>query len=154
MQIASESWDDIWPEAEPMFAAHAAEVEPGRKSGTYVLNSALASAMSRTGGMPIWTARESGILVGYCIWYLGPSFDSIVPTATQGPWYVKPEWRSSRAGLRVFKESLAGLKALGVKRVLPHHWVGGGGVRLGNYFESLGAKPLEVSYSLWLDEVK
>lgn len=137
-----------------MFAAHAAEVEPERRPGTYSINSELASAMSRLGGMYIGTARESEILVGYCIWYLGPSLDSSVPTATQGPWYVRPEWRDSHAGIRMFREALRDLRERGVERVLPHHWIGGGGERLGKFFSRLGARPLETSYSLWLDEVK
>lgn len=150
LSYREEPWTSFWPESQLLLAAHHEELEPDARA-PFVVDSAAASAMDAAGVLSITTARSAaGALVGYCIWYLGAALDSPTICATQGPWFVLPDWRRSGAGLKVFEESLQVLRARGIARAFPHHWMAGGGPALGRYFARLGAKPVEVSYDLWL----
>lgn len=149
LTIAREGWDEFWPEAQLLLAAHHEELDPG---SPFAVNESLARALDAAGGLSIHSARTpGGALVGYCIWYLAPGLDAPYLCATQGPWYVLPEWRGSAIALKLFRVSLDSLRASGVARAFPHHWTRGGGERLGEFFRRLGAEPMEVSYSLWLE---
>ena len=151
LEYALESWAKFWPEAQRLFVAHRDEVEPQARA-PFVLNHALCEALDASGAMLITSARVPRGLVGYSIWFLAPQFDSLRLSATQGPWYVMPEWRPSGAGIRVFRKSLEALRARGVDRAMPHHWGGQSGPMLDKFFRRLGAVPLETTYSLYLTE--
>lgn len=149
LTYAQESWAEFWPEAQFLLVAHRDEVEPHART-PFVLNHSVCEALDASGSMLITSARSAESLVGYSIWFLSPQFDSLALAATQGPWFVMPEWRASGAGIRVFRKSLEALRARGVERVLPHHWGGATGPGLDKFFRRLGATPLETSYSLYL----
>lgn len=149
-ELKAETWDEIWPEVKPLLQAHREETAPDERR-PFQVQEVQARALSVAGVLRIWTARLDGRLIGYSTWYVSPGLDSPTVTATQGPWYCLPAWRS-RWGLRLFQESLRGLRALGVCVCYPHHWMHGAGPRLGEYFRRLGAVPLETSYELWLEE--
>lgn len=151
LRIETESWNRFWPESQLMLADHRAEVEPQARE-PFQVNVPLCEAMYEAGAMSITSARSEGALVGYSLWYLSPSLDSLSLCATQGPWYVLPSWRKGSLALRLFKASLADLRTRGIVRALPHHWTDGAGERLGRYFERLGAKKLETTYSLYLED--
>lgn len=151
--LAREPWTAFWPEAEALMRVHRAEVDPeGVARAPFSINTELGQMLSDAGAMPIWTARAQGSIVAYLVWNLGPSLDSQSLLATQGPWFVAPDWRASSIGIRLYKRALSDLREMGVERALLHHWTLGGGERLGKFFERLGGTPLEVTYSLWLNE--
>lgn len=155
VELARESWDAFWPEALPLMTLHHQELEAGLASrkASFEIDVERAKALDSAGVLVILAAREAGKLVGYCLWYLGYDLECKgLLTATQGPWFVGPEARSSTLGLRLFKESLPLLKALGVLNCFPHHWTKGAGARLESFFLRSGAEPLETVYSLWIGE--
>jgi len=55
-------------------------------------------------------------------------------------------------GHKMFKASIKMLKKLGVQYVFPHHRLQGRGKDIGHYFNKLGAKPIQLSYFLWIGE--
>lgn len=150
--LRTERWGTFWPEAEPLFAIHRSEVGDSSPAPLRV-DWRLAEQLDLAGALLIQTARSEGLLAGYCIWYISPSLESAgLLVGSQGPWFVLPEHRTGRAAVRLLKESLGALRARGVLQALPHHWMGGAGPRLGPLFERLGARPLEITYSLWLGD--
>jgi hypothetical protein len=70
--------------------------------------------------------------------------------ASQGPFFVAPPHRKSRAGILLLDFSVEKFREFGLDNVLLHHWVGGAGERIGKKFARMGAKPLESVWSLWL----
>lgn len=150
LALSHETWNTFWPEALPLLQAHRLETAPDDRR-PFEVQISTARTLCEAQVLHIWTARSNGVLVGYIGWYVAPGLDSPVLTATQGPWYVQPAWRGL-TGFKLFERSLAGLKALDVKVCFPHHWLSGNGPDLAKYFSRKGAKPLEVSYELWLEE--
>lgn len=153
IELRRENWAKFVDDAAPLLAAHRAELDLHAPI-PYALNSAMFSAIDRVGALVIIAAREDGALIGYCIWTLGEALDCVATVATQGPWYVRPDRRQDRIGLRLLEESIATLRALHVDRVIPHYWPQPGvdSSRIEALFAKLGATPLEISFSLWLKE--
>jgi predicted N-acetyltransferase YhbS len=149
MQIAEESWAEFAREALPLMAQHNAELGEASPNQAFEVDQEQAQALAAAGALVILTARESGILIGYIIWFL--SFNLGFKgqlNATQGPWFVKPEWRNSSAGLRLFNASLDSLRERGVQNVFAHHWAKS--PDLGPFFARKGGKLMEVVYSIWI----
>lgn len=151
-QLAREAWASLWPECEPLMRAHRKELDPeGEARVGWEPRTDVYEALDAAGALVAIGARAEGMLVGYCIWTLGPGLDGPGLTATQGPWFVEPAFRQGPLGLRLFAESLRALRAAGVTRAFPHHWANSPPA-LARYFRSLGATPLETVYSLWLGD--
>lgn len=143
--LSIEKWADVESEIEELFAAHLLELG----GSTLALDLSLCRALSAADAMVLVIARDSAsMLIGYCIWTIGPSLERLGETIAElKPWYVRPEWRKSSLGLRLFKESLDVLRARGIKRCFPHHW---GNETLGKFFSRMGAKPVEWVYEMEL----
>ena len=149
-----ESWRDIAAEALPMGEKHFAETDTGVDSRRkFALDEQMLQKMCDIGAMRIYTARdsESGALCGYLMWQPTLDVESRgLSVAFMGPFYVEPGHYAAAA--RLFEGSLGDLRALGVKCVFPHHRMQGRGYRLGRYFERLGAKFTQCTYSLWIGD--
>lgn len=153
VQIAMESWAKLWPDAAPLAELHFSEVdggvEPRRRMRVDTEQLALACL---AGPLKIWAARRERKLLGYVLWtvQLDPEAKGLV-IAQMGPWFVV-EGEEKGLGARLFKESLAGLKSMGVQCCFPHHRMQGRGAELGKFFTSLGAIEIQHTYSLWIGD--
>ena len=68
-----------------------------------------------------WTARDGGTLVGYIGWFIQPHLHyRSTLHAVEDLFLLTASHRRGLQGYRMFTESLAALKALGVKRVMTH----------------------------------
>lgn len=151
VELASESFAQIWPEVDDMFREHFGEVDGGiEPRRPYRLDAGLMEAMWRSGSLRITTARREGKLVGYCTWNVMPDVESAgLLIAQQGAWFVAPD-AGFRTGYKLFIKSLAELRRLGVKCVFPHHRMQGRGDRLGRFFKRIGAVEIQHTYCLWI----
>lgn len=144
MQIGQETWEEFWPEAAPLFAAHQVELtdEP------LEVDWKLAEHLCSVGAMVVVAARESGILVGYCLFYLSPALERRgTLVATQGPWYVSPKWRRGPTGIRLLREALRVVEGLGALRAFTHFW-SRSDPRLADLFTRLGGHLTETVYMI------
>lgn len=144
MQIAQEPWEEFWPEAEPLFAAHQKELT----GETLEVDYELAQRLCAAGAMLVVSAREGAQLTGYCLFYLSPALEhrgQIV--ATQGPWYVSPLWRKGTTGLRLMREALRLCAERKAQRAFLHFW-SRSDPRLGEFFSRLGGHLTETTYSI------
>jgi len=154
--LARESFLAIAGELSSLAIAHFEEVDGGvEPRRRLALDLATLSKMDQLGAMRVYTARagEAKTLVGYCTWNVEFDVESYgLLIARQGAWYVSP--KAPGAGLRLFKFALADLKRAGVKCTFPHHRLQGRGTeaRLGAWFRRLGAKPIQLDYSLWIGD--
>jgi hypothetical protein len=150
--FAQESFRSIWPDVNRLFQTHFDEVdgdvEPNRP---FEADTDLMRKLEDAGILKIWTVRIDGVLVGYCTWNVCLDVESRgLVIGLQGAWFIE---RSHQGlGKTLFEKSLDGLRQIGVKNVFPHHRLQGRGKHLGPYFESLGAKEIQHTYSLWIGD--
>jgi hypothetical protein len=145
-----EQFIDIELEVSGLADAHFEEVDGGvEPKRPFVIDSDLMRYGSKCGNLRIYTVRVDGELVGYCTWNVQYDVESRgLLIATQGAWYVSPA--HAGRGLRLYKHSLAELKALGVQCVFPHHRTQGRGAALQPWLVRQGAKLIKLEYSLWI----
>lgn len=150
VRVAREPFEAIWPAVEPLVMAHAQEVEPGESPRPIKVDVPRMIQADRMGFIRVFTLRVDGELKGYCSWNLSWDLESEgLPIATQGAWYVGVDAPWGGAA-KLFIVSLDELKKIGVQCVFPHHRMQGRGIRLGRFFESLGAVPVQLTYQLWV----
>lgn len=152
--IYPEPWSHIWPEAEALAQEHSAEVDLGvEPKRPHRVDSGLMEKLYQAGILKCFALRApSGRLLGYLTWQvmLDPESQGLV-MAQQGAWYVAPG--HGRAARALFSESLLFLRAFGVQHVFPHHRLQGRGKGIGRFFQRLGAKEIQHTYSLWIGDL-
>lgn len=152
VRVTREPFEAIWPAIRDLVQAHAQEVEPQGTPRKINIDVPRMIQADRMGLVRVFTLRVDGELAGYCSWNLSWDLESEgLPIATQGAWYVVKgaPWGSAA---KLFMVSLDELKQLGVQCVFPHHRLQGRGVKLGKFFEHLGAIPIQLSYQLWIGQ--
>lgn len=151
-----ERWSGIWPECVPLMKAHASEVRGGSDDRVpFELDLERIRAIDRADFLVIVSAREPTEfhLVGYCIWFLTPSLESLgLLVATQSAWYLAEPFRGAGRALKIWNRSIEELKKRGVKMAYPHHWNDGAGAKIGKFFERQGAVRREIGYELWIGD--
>ena len=152
VRVAREPFEAIWPAVEHLVMDHALEVEPEKSPRPIKVDVPRMIQADRMGFIRVFTLRVDGELKGYCSWNLSWDLESEgLPIATQGAWYVGggAPWGGAA---KLFMVSLDELKKIGVQCVFPHHRTQGRGVKLGRFFQSLGAVPIQQTYMLWIGE--
>jgi len=152
VRVQREAFEAIWPAIRDLTRAHAKEVEPDGSPRPFKLDVARIIQADRLGYMRWFTLRVDGEIYGYCSWNVSWDLESEgLPIATQGAWYVG-EGAPWGGAAKLFMVSLDELKKIGVQCVFPHHRLQGRGMRLGRFFQSLGAVPIQQTYMLWVGE--
>jgi hypothetical protein len=146
--IARETLARFWPEAEPLMRAHCAEVK-ACTAEEFSFDLPQAKALEGAGALLIATARESGRLIGYCVWFITKSLITCQKIALQSGWYIDPSRREGTLALELFRRSLAWLRQSGAVECYPHFW-NDSPPRLSSFFSRLGARPAEIVYRMKL----
>lgn len=158
LALARESFTTCGLDAQALAKAHFAEVNEGQDPRRrFEMDLGQMLQLDKLGIARIYTARIDFKLVGYCTWNLGYDPESMgLLIAQQGAWYCQP---GSPVGLKLFRFSISDLRSIGVKCVFPHHrFKGRAGTSNGkasplyDWFSRLGAKPCQVTYSLWIGD--
>lgn len=150
--ITCEPWGKFEPDCLSLGAEHFAETDTGvEPRRPFKLDLPMMREISDTGFFRVYSARKNGKLIGYIMWTIqnDPESEGLL-IANMGPWFVSHEAGRFRVGERLFDESIADLKSLGVKNVFPHHRMQGRGAKLGDFFKRKGAKEVQHTYSLWI----
>lgn len=124
--IDSMRWADLWAGGgKELFALHRMEILEEDPRLPYSMDHKTILALEDAGVMQTLVAALDGHAVGYCIFFISPSLESCGNLcASQGPWFVHPEHRSSGIALRLWHKSMLMLKGRGVKQVLAHCYTG------------------------------
>jgi len=107
-------------------------------------------AREERGEVIYMTLREDGKLMGYFIGFIAPGLHyKTCLTCTMDIFYVHPDHRNGRGGLRLFRSLERELKRRGVQR-----WFVGSKLHkdAGRLFEALGFSPIETYYSRWIGD--
>jgi hypothetical protein len=149
--IQVETWQQFYPDCLPLMAEHHEEIVEDKERMPLDLDVDSCAAMDKAGNMLLLAARKEGKLVGYGIFLLSNSLMSKkVQCATQAPYFVKADERKNGIGLKIYRNAIEILRNRGVKQLFPHHWLKGGGEKLGEFFVHLGAHEIQHEYSLWI----
>lgn len=104
----------------------------------------------RRGELVFVTMREDGVIVGYFVGFVAPGLHyKTCLTCTMDIFYVRPDKRDGRAGIRLFRAVELELKRRGVQR-----WFAGSKCHAdaSTLFEYLKFERVEVYYSKWIGE--
>lgn len=106
--------------------------------------------LERAGKLVFAVAREEGAMVGYFIGFVQPNLHySTCLTCTMDIFYVHPNHRGNRTGIRLFQFVEKELRRRGVQR-----WFVGSKLHkdCGALFEYLKFAPIETYYSKWIGD--
>ncbi len=114
-----ESWKEFSREAKELFVAHWEEVALNKEQipldvdySSYELNDA-------QGSLHIVTVRKDGTLIGYHASIIKPHLHYVSSlTAYTDVYFLTPENRTGRTGIKLFKEVEKTLKDRGVERII------------------------------------
>lgn len=140
-----EKWNDCIAEMLEYEVDHWMELGLEHQDVPQDINFDLYAQMCNAGSLHVVTCRENGHIIGYHITFVKthPHYQSTLHGHVD-LYYLKPEYRKSKIGVRMFKFAEESLKSIGVKKLITptkkhlHH---------GALFEGLGFKEVESVYT-------
>jgi hypothetical protein len=150
--VAIEPFQHFWPEAKALAEAHSVEVDGGvEPRRPFQVDELGMAELQNAGILRVFSLRLNKKIVGYFTWQVCLDLESRgLLVAHQGAWYVAPG--HAQGTLQLWDQSVATLKAMGVKHIFPHHRTQGRGNDLGKFFRRRGAKEIQRTYSLWIGD--
>lgn len=149
--LGTEKFAHVWPEAKALAQVHSAEVGDNQPWRPFDLDLELMQKLEDVGSLKIAVARVEDKLVGYFSWQISLDVESCGNLmAQQGAFYVTPGHPHVAYCLAIW--SLSFLRVLGVKYVFPHYRTQGRGKTLGRFWKRLGAKEIQTTCVLRLEE--
>ncbi len=145
-----ESFEERLAEFKPLFPLHWEELALNKDKVPLDPQYDVYVARERRGELLFVTLRELGEPVGYFIGFIAPGLHyKTCLTCTMDIFYVHPDKRGGRGGIKLFKFVENELKRRGVDR-----WFVGSKCHADAswLFELLGFNRVEVYYSKWLGE--
>ncbi len=150
VSIAVERWATFWPDCLPLMREHDAELVEHDGREPFDPDDQLFARIDAAGGSLLMAARIDASMIGYCIFNLSPSLRTKgLLCAEQSLWFVTRKHRGT-LGIRMFDRAVDELRARGVKRIYPHHWLSSSSPHAESFFLRRGATQLEHVYSMWI----
>jgi len=155
VDFAIERWEEFWPDAEGLLREEFAEY--AGKLGVWKPHepdTAVLEFLVAQGRLVLATARVNGVIGAYLMWLVDADVESRGHTVyRQGPFYAGRRFAKHGLGAKLLRRSLRQIRAgtdVPVEVDL-HHPPVGAGLRLGGFFQALGARPVAVHYRLRID---
>lgn len=115
----TEKFVDIWEEVQPLLARHWDEVAAKGMCGELNINEDVYRQAEERGMLHITTARTDGKLVGYAAYFIVPNIHySHLRMADPDVFFLAPEHRKGRAGIRLLQKAEDELKNIGVTTIV------------------------------------
>jgi len=93
-------------------------------------------SLSKAGRVRTITVRNDAELIGYIVFFIQPHLHyKQCKTAFEDVYYVKPEYRKGRVGIKMFQYAESVLKGIGVNRMVLHTKVHMDNTRLLEYLK-------------------
>ncbi len=150
---AVEAWSACWPEMAVHWEAHWAEVATDKTTIPLVVDHASYTALEASGALHVVTVRDDaqGELVGYAIWIIRTHLHyQTTLMAFSDVYYLAPAYRRGSAGMRLFRESEATLRAKGVRKLFTGCKLS---LDIGRIFTRLGFTETERLYIKYLGDM-
>lgn len=148
--IQQETFETFYRDGRALFADHLVQV--GEAPDNHAAkNIPMMAVLDGLGAMHIMTARCNGRMFGYLMSVLSPSMERRdVMTAIQTTFYASQEFRG--LGMKLQRESVASLRALGVGEIYMRAGTRGDGPRMGTLYKRLGAAETGQLYMIDLKD--
>lgn len=119
MTFHVERWAEFYPDVKAIFPRHWEELALNRDQIPLSIDEAKYETLDAGGILLIITARDSGNLVGYYLWFLMPHmhYASSGPMGLTDMYFVLPEYRKG-TGAKLFMFSEQQLRARGVVKAI------------------------------------
>lgn len=150
ISYALESMIAIKDELEPFIIPHWEELGLDHQDVPVALDWSRYTYLDEQSKLHCVTVRKDGVLIGYHITVLATMLhykDTLHGVVDL--YYIKPEHRKGRTGLRMFQFAERSLKHLGVTKLITATKLH---LDHGRMFEFLGMKPTEMTYTKILKE--
>jgi GNAT superfamily N-acetyltransferase len=148
--FAIEPFSDVYGELKPLLEEHYAEISTHKDHGVPLEPQvAVYEAREADGSLMMTIGREAGDIVCYFVCFIAPGLHyASCLTCSPDIFYVRPDQRAGRTGIRMFRFVEDELKRRGVMR-----WAVGSKVQhdASALFRYLDFKPVETMYEKWLD---
>ncbi len=143
--FAVERWRDLRSEMLPLLVRHWREVALNHADVPLDIDEARYRQLDEAGALHIVTARRAGALIGYHVAIISTHlhYASTLHGITDVYW-IAPECRAGRTGLRLFQAVEREMKALGVRKLFTATKLH---LDQGALFEHLGYRPVERLYA-------
>lgn len=147
--FALERFSDVYGDLLPLLEGHYAEISTHKDYGIPLQPQVqVYRARELDGSLMMTIGREAGRIVAYFVCFIGPALHySSCLTCLPDIFYVTPERRKGRTGLRMFRFVEAELRRRGVRR-----WAAGCKTQhdASALFRYLDFQPVETIYEKWL----
>lgn len=146
-----ELWAACWPELEPHWQAHWAEVALDQAAMPLEVDMPRYHQMATDGTLHVVTVRTSaGALVGYAVWIISTHLHyRQTLCGFSDVYYLAPAYRKGAAGVRLFRESVTTLRHRGVQKLFIGTKVS---LDVSRLFERLGFVRTEILYTKYIGD--
>lgn len=148
--VQTESFEETLDELRPLLPVHYRELALNQDKVPLSPQFNVYIERERLGELLFATVRDSASLVGYFIGFIAPGLHySTCLTCTMDIFYIHPDHRGRRTGLKLFKFVEQELRRRGVQR-----WFAGEKLHApcGWLFKFIGMEPVETYWSKWLGD--
>lgn len=146
LTVGEERWSSVADKCQALGVTHHAEASAGIE-GEFRLNREALAQMEAAGLWRVIIARVDGEIAGYCCWTHEVNLEAAAkPTMAHGPFYVAPQFKQHRLGMRLLAVSRKTFEAAGYKVLRLHHTMYGRGARAGRLYEAMGAVEYQREY--------
>ena len=149
LTFAIELFSDVYGELLPLLHEHYGEISTHKDHGVSLDPMVeVYKAREADGSLVMVIGREAGEIVAYFVCFVAPGLHyRACLTCSPDIFFVRPDRRNGRAGVRMFKFLEAELRRRGVKR-----WAVGSKVAhdASALFRFMDFEPVETTYEKWL----
>ena len=140
----------IYGQLDVLGVAHYNDITPDKDKMPYGIDGPYYQALDGLGMLQTLTARRDGNIVGYCVVVVKPHpHYRTVLCGFEDAYFLLPEERKGRTGLKMLQESLAALRRRGVKKAFFHSKCH---KDLASLFRYLRFTHCDEVWSLWLGD--
>ncbi len=151
IKYAVEKWAHVLPDMEAILVQHWQEIALGHDKVPLDIARDRYQDLCDSGSLHIVTARDDGVLIGYHVAIVSGHLHYLSTLhAMTDVYYILPEYRVGRTGIRLFQFIEKEMRSLGVKKLYTGCKLHTANGRSGKLFEYLGYKPTETIYTKYI----
>ena len=119
--FAEESWGEYYKDCQELWKLHYKEIASDKDRKKLSADVTRYESLEACGQLYILTARKDGVMVGYVVAAIcyHPHFSEIL-CAFEDMYFLAPEYRGAKVGMRLIKRALKGMKACGAQMAFFH----------------------------------
>jgi L-amino acid N-acyltransferase YncA len=148
-----EKWKDALPEMEPILFQHWREIALGHDKVPLDIAREKYQEMCDAGHLQVVTARDDGKMIGYHVAVISGHLHYLSTLhGITDVYFILPEYRKGRTGIRLFKRVEEEMKRIGVQKLFTSAKLHTADGKSGRLFEYLGFSATETVYTKYIGD--